>query len=125
MHSNLPASAMSRPPYCWAALHGVQVHQPPTVPALLPQHTPRGDWRLALLLCGAPLARPRHSPCWPRGVVQNAFGFWDWVGGRFSVSSAVGMVPLSLHYGFPVSAAPVCALLRQTAQRACVRLLGM
>lgn len=33
---------------------------------------------------------------------QNAFGFWDWVGGRFSVSSAVGMVPLSLHYSFPV-----------------------
>ncbi|KAI3433502.1 hypothetical protein D9Q98_003314 [Chlorella vulgaris] len=33
---------------------------------------------------------------------QNAFGFWDWVGGRFSVSSAVGMLPLSLHYSFPV-----------------------
>ncbi|KAL4426849.1 hypothetical protein ABPG77_006635 [Micractinium sp. CCAP 211/92] len=33
---------------------------------------------------------------------ENAFGFWDWVGGRFSVSSAVGMVPLSLHYGFPI-----------------------
>ena len=33
----------------------------------------------------------------------NAFGFWDWVGGRFSVSSAVGMLPLSLQYGFPVS----------------------
>ena len=33
----------------------------------------------------------------------NAFGFWDWVGGRFSVSSAVGVVPLSLQYGFGVS----------------------
>ncbi|KAL4431020.1 hypothetical protein ABPG75_006276 [Micractinium tetrahymenae] len=33
---------------------------------------------------------------------ENAFGFWDWVGGRFSVSSAVGMVPLSLQYGFPI-----------------------
>jgi hypothetical protein len=32
----------------------------------------------------------------------NAFGFWDWVGGRFSVSSAVGMLPLSLQYGFEV-----------------------
>jgi hypothetical protein len=32
----------------------------------------------------------------------NAFGFWDWVGGRFSVSSAVGMLPLSLQYSFPV-----------------------
>ena len=33
---------------------------------------------------------------------QNAFGFWDWVGGRYSVSSAVGVVPLSLQYGFEV-----------------------
>ena len=32
----------------------------------------------------------------------NAFGFWDWVGGRYSVTSAVGMVPLSLQYGFDV-----------------------
>jgi len=31
---------------------------------------------------------------------NNAFGFWDWVGGRYSVSSAVGVVPLSLQYGF-------------------------
>lgn len=30
----------------------------------------------------------------------NAFGFWDWVGGRFSASSAVGALPLSLQYGF-------------------------
>ena len=33
---------------------------------------------------------------------KNAFGFWDWVGGRFSVASAVGVLPLSLHYGFDV-----------------------
>lgn len=33
---------------------------------------------------------------------KNAFGFWDWVGGRYSVTSAVGMVPLSLQYGFDV-----------------------
>ena len=32
----------------------------------------------------------------------NIFGFWDWVGGRFSVCSAVGMLPLALQYGFPV-----------------------
>ena len=31
---------------------------------------------------------------------ENVFGFWDWVGGRFSVSSAVGLLPLSLQYGF-------------------------
>mmetsp|Transcript_5205 Transcript_5205/g.8552 ORF Transcript_5205/g.8552 Transcript_5205/m.8552 type:complete len:553 (-) Transcript_5205:443-2101(-) len=32
----------------------------------------------------------------------NAFGFWDWVGGRYSVCSAVGVVPLALQYGFPI-----------------------
>ena len=26
----------------------------------------------------------------------NMFGFWDWVGGRYSATSAVGAVPLSL-----------------------------
>ncbi|OVA18694.1 Phosphoglucose isomerase (PGI) [Macleaya cordata] len=33
---------------------------------------------------------------------NNAFAFWDWVGGRYSVCSAVGMLPLSLQYGFSV-----------------------
>ncbi|GAB4817678.1 hypothetical protein N2152v2_004724 [Parachlorella kessleri] len=33
----------------------------------------------------------------------NAFGFWDWVGGRYSVSSAVGVLPLSLQYGFEIT----------------------
>lgn len=32
----------------------------------------------------------------------NVFGFWDWVGGRFSVWSAVGVLALSLQYGFGV-----------------------
>jgi glucose-6-phosphate isomerase len=32
----------------------------------------------------------------------NVFGFWDWVGGRYSVCSAVGMLPLSLTFGFEV-----------------------
>ncbi|KAG7670280.1 hypothetical protein Ndes2526B_g00020 [Nannochloris sp. 'desiccata'] len=32
---------------------------------------------------------------------ENAFGFWDWVGGRYSVTSAVGVLPLALQYGFP------------------------
>lgn len=27
---------------------------------------------------------------------ERVFGFWDWVGGRFSVTSAVGVLPLSL-----------------------------
>jgi len=35
------------------------------------------------------------------GVLSdNVFGFWDWVGGRYSVCSAVGVLPLSLQYGF-------------------------
>ena len=33
---------------------------------------------------------------------ENVFGFWDWVGGRFSVSSAVGLLPLSLYFGFDI-----------------------
>lgn len=33
---------------------------------------------------------------------DNVFPFWDWVGGRYSVCSAVGVMPLSLQYGFPV-----------------------
>ena len=33
---------------------------------------------------------------------DNVFGFWDWVGGRFSASSAVGLLPLSLHYGHDI-----------------------
>jgi glucose-6-phosphate isomerase len=27
------------------------------------------------------------------------FGFWNWVGGRYSVSSAVGLLPLSIIFG--------------------------
>ncbi|KAL7067428.1 glucose-6-phosphate isomerase family protein [Cryptosporidium serpentis] len=34
--------------------------------------------------------------------VNNVFGFWDWVGGRFSVCSAVGLVPLSIHFGINI-----------------------
>jgi len=32
--------------------------------------------------------------------ITNVFGFWDWVGGRFSVCSAIGILPLSIHFGF-------------------------
>ncbi|MFC1495882.1 glucose-6-phosphate isomerase [Candidatus Margulisiibacteriota bacterium] len=31
---------------------------------------------------------------------KNIFGFWDWVGGRYSATSAVGILPLSLYLGF-------------------------
>lgn len=34
---------------------------------------------------------------------ENAFAFWDWVGGRYSVCSAVGILPLSIQYGFQVA----------------------
>ena len=30
-------------------------------------------------------------------------GFWDWVGGRYSVSSAIGVLPVALQYGFSTS----------------------
>lgn len=30
------------------------------------------------------------------------FGFWDFVGGRFSVWSAIGVLPLSVHFGYDV-----------------------
>ncbi|MFA5114084.1 MAG: glucose-6-phosphate isomerase [Candidatus Margulisiibacteriota bacterium] len=30
----------------------------------------------------------------------NMFGFWDWVGGRYSATSAVGAVPLALYLGY-------------------------
>jgi len=33
---------------------------------------------------------------------DNIFGFWNWVGGRFSVCSAVGILPLSLQYSYEV-----------------------
>lgn len=32
----------------------------------------------------------------------NIFAFWDWVGGRYSVCSAVGLLPLALHYGYEI-----------------------
>lgn len=41
--------------------------------------------------------------CKDFGIAEdNIFGFWDWVGGRFSVCSAVGIVPLSLQYSYDV-----------------------
>jgi glucose-6-phosphate isomerase len=33
---------------------------------------------------------------------NNVFGFWDWVGGRYSVWSAVGALPLSIVFGYDV-----------------------
>jgi len=33
---------------------------------------------------------------------ENMFPFWDWVGGRYSVCSSVGALPISLQYGFDV-----------------------
>jgi glucose-6-phosphate isomerase len=33
---------------------------------------------------------------------NNIFGFWDWVGGRYSVCSAVGILPLALQYGYDI-----------------------
>ena len=41
--------------------------------------------------------------CKKFGILEsNVFHFWDWVGGRFSVCSAVGLVPLSLQFSFEI-----------------------
>ena len=41
--------------------------------------------------------------CVQFGILKSRiFGFWDWVGGRFSVCSAVGLIPLSLQYSYGV-----------------------
>ncbi|EAN31082.1 Glucose-6-phosphate isomerase cytosolic B [Theileria parva strain Muguga] len=32
----------------------------------------------------------------------NIFPFWDWVGGRFSVCSSVGLLPLSIVFGYEI-----------------------
>lgn len=37
-------------------------------------------------------------------TLTTVSGFWDWVGGRYSVSSAVGILPLSCQYGYDVCA---------------------
>ena len=34
--------------------------------------------------------------------ISTVFGFWDWVGGRFSVCSSIGVLPLSIQFGFDV-----------------------
>jgi glucose-6-phosphate isomerase len=34
---------------------------------------------------------------------DKVFGFWDFVGGRFSVWSAIGMLPLSVFFGYEVT----------------------
>ena len=33
-------------------------------------------------------------------AADNVFAFWDWVGGRYSVCSVIGVLPLALQYGF-------------------------
>ena len=61
---------------------------------------------------------------------KNAFAFWDWVGGRYSVTSAVGVLPLALQYGWdivegflkgarrcPASASRVAVLSRPVCRR--------
>jgi len=39
----------------------------------------------------------------PMGIPKsNIFRIWDWIIGRFSVCSAVGILPLSLHYSYEI-----------------------
>lgn len=70
------------------------------------------EWMLSSIKGAAPadIIRQQFIACSsaiPKAVdfgisSDNVFGFWDWVGGRYSVCSAVGVVPLALQYGFPV-----------------------
>ena len=60
-------------------------------------------YTLAYLLMSS-LPPPSSSSAIPKAVdfgisADNVFGFWDWVGGRFSVCSAVGVLPLALQVG--------------------------
>jgi glucose-6-phosphate isomerase len=64
------------------------------------------DWLVAKLGLGA-VARHMVAVSTNLKLVEqfgidpkNTFAFWDWVGGRYSVCSAVGVVPLALQYGF-------------------------
>lgn len=34
---------------------------------------------------------------------ERVFGFWDWVGGRYSVSSAIGILGLSVVFGYKIA----------------------
>ena len=44
-----------------------------------------------------------QSHCTSFGLSKNnIFNIWDWVIGRFSVCSAVGLLPLSLQYSYPI-----------------------
>ena len=41
---------------------------------------------------------PEAACCW--GIAPElAFPFWDWVGGRYSVTSCVGHLPIALAFG--------------------------
>jgi len=61
-------------------------------------HLPAAD--LSLHMCAVSTAGPLVTAF---GITpERTFGFWDWVGGRYSVCSAVGLVPLALVYGWGV-----------------------
>ncbi|PXF42555.1 Glucose-6-phosphate isomerase, cytosolic 1A [Gracilariopsis chorda] len=52
--------------------------------------------RQHMVACSTNLAKTKDFGISP----ENVFPFWDWVGGRYSVCSSVGALPLSLMYGF-------------------------
>ncbi len=63
-------------------------------------HLPSAD--LSLHMCAVSTAIPLVKAF---GISEaSTFGFWDWVGGRYSVCSAVGVLPLSLVFGWGVVA---------------------
>ena len=101
---------------CWHANHAHHVTLPVAgLPLAITGHEPPS---YVPHPCCPALAEPVAAPA---AAPQNAFGFWDWVGGRYSVTSAVGLLPLALQYGYEVGAArtAVSAVLLYPACRRC------
>eukprot|EP00392_Amoebophrya_sp_AT5.2_P015608 g15821.t1 len=83
-----------------AAHHGVQLQ-------LAGGEDPEGKAKELALLEKAIISKhvvavSTNKPLTEAFGIQKTFDFWDWVGGRFSVCSAVGLLPLSLQFGSEV-----------------------
>ena len=57
------------------------------------------SWLLVILF-EASVLRSSSLPALLSFPQDRLFPLWDWVGGRYSVCSSVGALPLSLKYGF-------------------------
>jgi len=84
----------------WLLSHykGIQKRDAPGTSDVSPSESDVVSRHVIALSANVPLA------CKFGVSAENVFGFWDWVGGRYSVCSVVGMMPLSLQYGFDTMA---------------------